>query len=78
MQSLNRWAYLLLWLGISTAIWVLFVPSSLSLSIFAAANLTILMGVILARTVWTGSRPTRSVHQVLYEAEEPARAGQKK
>jgi hypothetical protein len=55
------------------ALWLLAVPTTLSLATFAAVTLVMVGGTIVALNTWSNGRPTRSIAHVLNDTERTGR-----
>mgnify|MGYP001564466101 FL=1 len=69
LKSFNRWNYVAVWPATAIVVWALFVPGTLSTTTFVWLNLALIFGVVFAAVIWSGTRPTRSVAQLLHDVE---------
>lgn len=56
-------------LSICVALWLLAVPTTMSLVTFGASVVVMMGGAVVALTTWSNGRPTRSIAHVLNDAE---------
>jgi hypothetical protein len=60
------------WIGIVAAIWLAFVPASISVTTFGWLSAVLGVAVVAVAGVTRGARPTRSIAHLLYDVEHPS------
>jgi hypothetical protein len=71
-KHLTRWEWVAAWLVAGVAVWVIFVPDTISRGIFLTGAASVVAIEVLSALFWRDRRrPEGSVDEMLYDAQHP-------